>query len=903
MRAVSLGTWLVFALSVLPQEPKSLELTPEEQKLSAEAAKYHSEGMQLYRQGRMEEAIAKFQQALEIRRKVYPASKYPAGHADLAASLNNIAALFHAAGRPDEARPYYEQALAMHRARYPAEKYPVGHPDLAASLNNLGFLLQSTGNAEQARPYLEQALAMYRKLYPKESYPAGHASLSACLSNLGGLCREAGNLELARSYFEQALAMDRELYPASKYPNGHPDLAGSLNNMGLVLFATKDMESSCRCLEQALAMRRALFQKEKYPAGHPQLARSLSNLGMALKANGDVALARKPYDEALAMRRALYPKEKYPAGHPAVMESLINLAGLFQDAGAPEQAVPYFKEALAIQGSQADRYLNTASEAEALSFLQAQPLARDGYLSVTAGLSETDEDVYCAVWRTRALVSRLLEQRRAAARVVGTDQAARLDSLRRNRRQTEEAMLSPRLEPAVRDKRLTQLADERSELERELAAAIPTWKRRQELDKLGPADLIQSLPAGAVFVDLIAYTRFELREGQEKRIPGYAAFVLRASPAGGPAIGANKCRRIDLPEAEVIDALVRRWREAIEARQDTSEVAAELSHRLWEPINKQLPPGTKTLYLAADGDLARVPWAALSTGKDRVLLEDCMVALVPHGAFLLEQLRFPRRHEGAGTALALGQVAYNSKIWPNLAGTDLELKSLAYRSPTELRGVQATSARLLAELPKARYAHLATHGFFNSEALTAEKKREAEARKNHQFGDETRFVAAKNPLGYVGLVLANGEILSGLRIVDLPLEDTTLVTLSACETGLGDLTAGKGVENLQMAFHLAGCENVIASLWKVNDAATAALTAKFYHELWINKKPPIEALREAQLTIYYHPELIPELAGERGAPKLKEAVAVKSDPVARAPGSKRADTKLWAAFVLSGVGK
>jgi hypothetical protein len=57
-----------------------------------------------------------------------------------------------------------------------------------------------------------------------------------------------------------------------------------------------------------------------------------------------------------------------------------------------------------------------------------------------------------------------------------------------------------------------------------------------------------------------------------------------------------------------------------------------------------------------------------------------------------------------------------------------------------------------------------------------------------------------------------------------------------------------------------------------------------------------------QLAIYYHPELIPDLAGERGAPKLKEAVTVTPAAVS-APGKKTADTKLWAAFVLSGVGK
>jgi hypothetical protein len=66
----------------------------------------------------------------------------------------------------------------------------------------------------------------------------------------------------------------------------------------------------------------------------------------------------------------------------------------------------------------------------------------------------------------------------------------------------------------------------------------------------------------------------------------------------------------------------------------------------------------------------------------------------------------------------------------------------------------------------------------------------------------------------------------------------------------------------------------------------------------------IEALREAQLTIYRHPERIPALAGERGRPDQEKAAklgpAAASDPAEKA---KRADTKLWAAFVLSGVGK
>ena len=72
--------------------------------------------------------------------------------------------------------------------------------------------------------------------------------------------------------------------------------------------------------------------------------------------------------------------------------------------------------------------------------------------------------------------------------------------------------------------------------------------------------------------------------------------------------------------------------------------------------------------------------------------------------------------------------------------------------------------------------------------------------------------------------------------MQLPLEGLELAVLSACETGLGELTAGEGVQGLVRAFHLAGCPTVIASLWSVGDDATAALMVVFYHGLWEDRK-------------------------------------------------------------------
>src|SRR5262249_1381334 len=173
--------------------------------------------------------------------------------------------------------------------------------------------------------------------------------------------------------------------------------------------------------------------------------------------------------------------------------------------------------------------------------------------------------------------------------------------------------------------------------------------------------------------------------------------------------------------------------------------AAELRRLVWAPLAKHLPRGTRTVYVAADGNLARFAFAALPGGKPgTVLLEELAIGYVPHGPFLLEHLRYPPPSaKGPGKALLVGGVAYDAPggkggaPWPTLKATVqelAELKALARGRPLlALAGPEASTERLLKELPAARYAHFATHGFFAEEALAKERKRLREQFKNWQF--------------------------------------------------------------------------------------------------------------------------------------------------------------------------
>jgi CHAT domain-containing protein len=175
-----------------------------------------------------------------------------------------------------------------------------------------------------------------------------------------------------------------------------------------------------------------------------------------------------------------------------------------------------------------------------------------------------------------------------------------------------------------------------------------------------------------------------------------------------------------------------------------------------------------------------------------------------------------------------------------------------------------------------------------------------------------------DPLLGCGLVLSGANqdsergTLTALEVSNLDLRGCEALVLSACETGLGKLEGGEGVLGLQSAFHLAGARTVVPSLWSVSDPATSVLMEQFYRNLW-GEKPPsrLEALRQAQLFVLKHPEVVRQRARE-----LREAIAKAGRGTAEELRGKGKEVELagdkekregershpawWAAFVLSG---
>jgi serine/threonine-protein kinase len=268
--------------------------------------------------GQFETAEPILERALSLRRQVLGES-----HADVAASLNQLAYLLDNQARYARAEELYREALAMRRS-LPGE-------DLAEaeSLNDLAGLLRRRGRAGEALPLAEEALRVYREHLSSED-----VLIAESLNNLGLISQELGFYDSAMEYFRDALTMNRRLLG-----EGHPDVAINLSNIAYLLRRQGDYDAAEPFAREAVALRRSV-----YGDTHPRLALSLHNLGSLLHEKGDLAGADSLYREALAMRRLALGSE-----HPRVAESLNGLALLLSEQGRHAEAEEMMSQSLAMR--------------------------------------------------------------------------------------------------------------------------------------------------------------------------------------------------------------------------------------------------------------------------------------------------------------------------------------------------------------------------------------------------------------------------------------------------------------------------------------------------------------------------------------------------------------------------
>ena len=273
-------------------------------------------------------------------------------------------------------------------------------------------------------------------------------------------------------------------------------------------------------------------------------------------------------------------------------------------------------------------------------------------------------------------------------------------------------------------------------------------------------------------------------------------------------------------KASALKLLVEDYREIMQNYSSTSFMEEKLSNLLIKPVADQLAD-VKRLVVVPHQTLHFFPFAALKLNS-KYLIETMSVSYLESAS----QLRYAASANGSKNK-SIVAFGYDSK--GTIPFTLREVQSIKrfFPSTTSYFGPQATKAQLLASVKSADVLHIATHGEFNT-------------------SDPTQ--------SYIELAGQTTDKLTVQEIFAIG-NNLDLVILSACETGVGEISNGDEVISMHKAFSVAGAKNVVSNLWRINDVTSAVVMKRFYRALAEGREKD-DALRIAQevaRTHFEHP--------------------------------------------------
>ncbi len=769
-------------------------------------------------------------------------------HASIAAAF-----YYNARGMHADAEPYYLDAIEAAR-----ELHGEASVQHTMTMNNLGTFYISRGRYKEASRLLEKA---YNSIQG-EGFLLSKAVFTV-MNNFAVANEELGNIAKAESLYTASYRLTYDFFPENIL-----SLATINNNVGEFYASLGKTDSACKYLSEAVRLYR-----KAYSEPHPSLAVSLNNLAKVYAQQNEPGDAEDAFEEALEMRRALFAMP-----HPDLLNSLRHFGEFLSSQGETEEALAMFRELLGGIYQRLRESFEFESEGSQLDFLTniIQP-----NLDAVAR--------FCLANRTEPgvpgmFLDALLKLKGAVAN-EGAQRTAELSKnamvLKLNKeltalREQQAAYASRRNTPEVESDR-SRIRTKAEMLDAALRKVDREYEKLARRNDASWLDIQKELRSGEALVEYSAVPMNDRRHDPERKYV-YTAVVLRSE--GEPVM-------IGLCDEQALLPYLAAQAKASERSSYVLDPArsAQLAARIWTPLEEALQD-IRRIHISPDGMLYRLAFGALALQQEPlVYLDDRYELHYLCGArqLLDKSERFKPNMPGKPQRFVLlGAPDFSAVLkkkphssskkrtrggWEELPGTAAELnfiaaacaeKKIPCNSYTGKRATEDTVKALSGNAP--RVLHLATHGFFFS-AVEAEDSAYARRRSERSGASQLRII--DNPMLRSGLILSganavwtgdvpaagsNDGILTALEVSRLDLTGTELVTLSACETGLGDVRNGEGIFGLQRAFQVAGAETVIMSLWKVADEATAEMMKLFY-ERWLAGVSKTEAFRAARLEI------------------------------------------------------
>jgi CHAT domain-containing protein/tetratricopeptide (TPR) repeat protein len=781
-------------------------------------------------------ARALYERALAVFDRVWgPEHPYPA------AARSRLALLDERAGQRQKAETAIREALPVLQRTLGPE-----HPWYIRALVTLADLREFAADLGEAERIDRDALTTLER-----TGQTGTLLEAGLLNNLADVLRARNDLAGAEPLFRRSLEIGESIVgPDSLF------VATALQNLGIVARQRKDYSTAIEMYLRAVAIRERTLGPDD-----TNLAGLFNNIAALCRAQGQDEKALELHLRALRIW-----ERAFGAFARETLLSVGNIARTYAAMGDVDHALVYQRRADAILETEMSLYLAAGSERQRLAFARGEAERTDR--TVSLHLVQAPDRAEAAELAALVLLQRKGRVQDAMTdlfgqvrqRVTDAGDRALLDELK----ETTAALAGIALGGG----------DARSESARGSIARIEA--RREELEStlsdhnaefradVRPVtlDAIQAaIPGDAALIEYAVFRPFDPgaeRNEEAYGAPHYAAYVIGRH---GPPAG------VDLGAVEDIDALVSRLRDSLRdsGSTDVKARARALDERVLHPL-RAFVNGATRLLISPDGALNLVPFETLIDEHGRYVIERYSTSYLTSGRDLLRaqiargragkavivadplfgdpaavaRSALPRPRDSRRSVTGGGSVS--DLYFAPLAGTAIEGRAIKalFRDATLLTGRRATKAEVQ-RVSAPEVLHIASHGFF--------------------LDDAGAGTAAQNPLLRSGLALAGANlpgdahgkgILTALEAAGLDLWGTHLVTLSACDTGVGDIHNGEGVYGMRRAFMLAGAETLVMSLWPVGDATARDTMIAYYGRLRAGAGRG-DALRQAKLSILRRP--------------------------------------------------
>ena len=740
----------------------------------------------LLNQGQSQAALEQLQLILELFRALDESLLE-------AQTLNQIGITYRNLGKYQLAEQQFQQVLEISSQWEDIYKsYGEG-----SSYTNLGTLYQALGKYSEALVYHNKALKIFEQLEDSESR-------SSALNNLGAVYQNLGQYKIALDYYQQALETQTN-------PTGQATIK---SNIGSVLEEQGKFKQVLTVYQEVIKV----FEQE---GNELEKGRILNLMGSVQNQLQQPQAALYTLHRALEIRRALQDR-------PGEGTTLDNFGTVYRGLAEYETALDYYNQSLAIART-ADAPARP-EEARVLGNIGITLLKKGRYAEAADALTEAVE-----IWES--LRPGLTDANKVSLQEQQAETYAALQEALVYQNQVEAALEISERGRARAFVELIASSLKLSEVESYQAPSPLTFSQMQEIARRQQATLVEY---SYVNQNQILYIWVIQPDGRlsfrgmdvEQRIP------IEIVPLATDAIASE--RGESQGELTETQSLVNR------RQQQQAQMANQRFHELLiAPIIDLLPtdPNAHVIFIP-QGDLFEVAFPALQDQQGQYLIEKHTILVSPAIQIidLTEQQRqkLPEHfdHLIVGNPkmpmIPLQAGAEPQPLEP-LPGTEKEATTIAQMLKTQaILGEQATENLIVEQMPKAKTIHFATHGLLNEISYLGLDIPGALAFTPTAAGDET-------------IAYDNG-LLTTREILDLQL-NAELVVLSACNTGLGEITSD-GVIGLSRAFVSAGVSSIVVSLWSIPDGPSADLMIEFYRQMQIQQTPDKAiALRQAMLKI------------------------------------------------------